>query len=108
MFPGPSTASPAGAPKSAALPAPSAVPERSPVPASVVTTPPVAILRIVWLPVSATRSVPPGPCATPFGERKRAAGPVPSAAPGFPLLPAYAVTKSEAIFRTWSLPESAT
>ena len=61
-------------------------------PASVLTTPPGAIFRIVWLPVSATYTLPALSTATPCGWLKSAALPVPSALPLTPANPASVLT----------------
>jgi hypothetical protein len=60
---------------------PSALPELPANPANVVTAPPDVIFRIVLLPLSATYTVPLLSTATPLGEKKRAALPLPSELP---------------------------
>ena len=86
------TATPEGKLKLAAAPVPSALPEVPP-PASVVTTPAGEIWRILWLPESATVTVPSVPTATPNGALKLAAAPVPSALPAaFAAEPAHVAT----------------
>ena len=71
--------------KRAAVPVPSALPSRTCCPASVVTTPSGVIFRMVSLAVSATKRLPAPSTATPEGQLKRAAAPVPSALPDEPL-----------------------
>src|SRR5437588_1106315 len=109
MLPLPSTAIPEGRLNRAVLPAPSKLPLTPAEPARVVTTAPGVILRIVWLPVSPTYTLPALSNATPRGPEKRAATPVPSAAPGGPGEPAKVVTTPAAeILRTVLLSLSAT
>ena len=59
-------------------------PEQPGRPASVVTTPPAVIFRIVWLLVSATYTLPAALTATPGGKLNRAVLPVPSMFPALP------------------------
>ena len=92
-----STATPAGPLKRAAAPVPSAVPGLPAVPASVVTTPPDVIIRIVWLPVSPTYTLPAASTATPTGALKCAPSPVPSVLPLMPASPANVVTTPAAL-----------
>ncbi len=80
-------------------------------PATVVTTPVEAtILRIWWLPVSATYKLAPAASTTiPAGELNRAAAPVPLVLPADPAVPARVVTVPLAsIFRITWLAVSAT
>src|ERR1035437_5927547 len=91
-LPAPSTATPLGNLKRAAAPVPSALPDEPAVPASVVTTPLGVIFRMVLLFVSATKTLPAPSTATPEGDQKRAAAPVPSALPYEPADPASVVT----------------
>ncbi len=92
------------------MPVPSALPEVPAVPASVVTTPPGAIMRMVSLPVSATKMSPVvESSAMPAGLLNDAAEPVPSALPAVPAVPANVVTTpAEVTWRMVSLPVSAT
>ena len=62
-----------------------------PLPAKVVTTPLGVILRILWLPISATYTLPKASTASPLGLLKLAATPVPFVEPLTPL-PAKVVT----------------
>ena len=88
--PVPSTATPEGRKKLAAVPCPSTRPE-NPEPARVVTFPVGVILRMRLLPVSATYTVPFPSTAAPEGERKLASVPFPSEKEALPL-PASVVT----------------
>src|SRR5437660_206684 len=93
----------------APLPAPSALPALPANPASVVTAPADVPLRIVWLIVSATQTVPAMSTAKPVGTLKRAALPVPSAPPALPANPASVVTTpADVTLRIVWLGESAT
>ena len=74
----PSTATPKGLPNCAVAPGPSALPA-VPLPASVLTIPVAVILRMRWLPRSATYKVPLPSTATPKGPLNCAVAPVPSA-----------------------------
>ncbi len=105
-----STARPCGPLKSAAEPVPSVLPVVPAVPARVVTTPPGVIMRMVSLPVSATKTSPVvGSSVTPTGPLNRAAEPVPSVLPAVPAVPARVVTTpAGVIMRIVSLPVSAT
>src|SRR5688500_16366921 len=80
----PSLPTPDGVLNRAAFPVPSADPPVPAVPATVVTTPPLVILRIVWLFWSATNTLPRLSTATPLGLENCAAPPVPSALPRLP------------------------
>ena len=61
------------------------------------------------LPESATKTLPAPSTATPLGQLKRAAAPVPSALPDEPAVPASVVTTpAGVIFRMVLLPVSAT
>src|SRR5271157_5152830 len=79
---------PSGARKRAAAAAPSVSPGLPAAPATVLTTPSGVILRMVLLPVSATKRFPALSTAIPPGDWKRAALPGPSALPGAPIRPA--------------------
>ena len=95
--------------KRALVPLALVVPERPGLPATVVTTPPAVILRIVWLPASQTKTLPEASTASPAGALKRAALPVASVAPVIPALPARVVTTpAGVILRIVWLPVSAT
>jgi hypothetical protein len=65
----------------------SALPDEPAVPASVVTTPLGVTFRMVVLLVSATKTLPDPSTATPLGQEKRAAAPVPSTLPDEPAVP---------------------
>src|SRR5450631_993218 len=91
-LPAASTAMAVGTLKRAALPVPSTYPKLPARPASVVTTAAGVILRIVWLPVSATYTLPAPSTATENGVANRAALPVPSALPGLFAKPAKVLT----------------
>ena len=64
-LPAPSTATPQGLLRRAAAPVPSALPGEPAVPANVVTTPVAVIFRMVWLLVSATKTLSAPSTATP-------------------------------------------
>ena len=69
-------------------------------PAKVVTTPALVILRMQWLFVSVTYKLLSESVVIPEGKLKRAAGPVPSAHPAVPGVPAKSVTlPAVSIFR---------
>ena len=67
---------------------PSVLPLEPAVPAKVVTTPALVTFRIVWLSVSATKTLPAVSTATPLGVSNLAAEPVPSVEPEEPAVPA--------------------
>ena len=118
MFWAESVAMPLMVPKVALLPVPSAKPLAPP--ASVETTPPAVILRMAWLPLSATYTLPGLSAATAVGALNKAPVPemfdpvplVDPAAPAAPvpgLFPAKVVTTPPvAILRITLLPVSAT
>ena len=104
-----STATPYGASKLAAAPVPSALPTTPSVPASVVTTPAGVTWRMASLSLSATYTFPALSTATPSGRSKLAAGPVASALPTTPAVPASVVTTpAGVILRIVLFPSSAT
>jgi len=102
---------PEGLRNSDACPVPSANPGVPAKPARVVTTPLCVTFRTVWFPVSHRNSEVPS-LVIPEGDRKRASGPVPSAEPGVPDVPARVVTSpNAAVTTTWRMvwfPVSAT
>src|SRR5262245_40069127 len=91
---------------------PSSLPVLPASPASVVTTPPGLILRMVWLPESATHTVHDKSSWTHAGHSNRAVlplPPVPSVLPVLPACPASVVTTPAGlILRMVWLPMSAT
>ena len=89
---------PVGSLKLAAVPVAFVLPNE-PEPASVVTTPAAVIFRIAWFAESATYTVPSTPTATPWGELKLAAVPVPSALPDEPEPASVVTTPAAVIFR---------
>src|SRR6267142_991245 len=87
-----SVATPNGRLKLAAAPTPSVLPPAPADPANVLTTPAGVILRMVLLYVSDTYTLPALSVATPDGNLKLAAVPVPSALPATPADPASVLT----------------
>jgi hypothetical protein len=71
---------------------PSALPADPGLPTTVLTTPEAVTLRIVWLFLSATYTVPAESTARPRGESKRASLPDPSVLPDELGLPANVLT----------------
>ena len=102
-------AMPPGLLKRAAVPAPLALPELPERPAALVTTAALVILRMLWLPLSATWKVPEASRVMAFGVLKRALPPVASVVPEVPARPAKVVTSpAGVILRMAWLPLSAT
>ena len=91
-YPTLSSATSAGHANRAAAPAPSANPAAPALPASVVTVPSAATLRNVWLPASATYTLPSASPTIPDGQKNRASSPLPSVPPVAPTLPANVAT----------------
>src|SRR5262245_306044 len=101
MLPAASTAMPRGVLKRAVEPFASVEPVEFASPATVDTTPPGVILRIVWLNVSATYRLPALSTATSSGWLNCAIVPAPSVDPGEEATPATVVTTPAAeILRT--------
>ena len=77
--------------------------------ASVVTVPSTAILRMVALPESTTKTLPAPSTAKPRGWLNKALGEAPSRRPAMPAMPADVVTTPDAVtLRIVPLPVSAT
>jgi hypothetical protein len=102
-----STATPAGQLNEAPAPVPSAN-VADPLPASVVTTPPGVSLRMRWLFLSATMTLPLLSTATPEGSMNKAPAPAPSENPYDPPPASVVTTPPGVTLRMRWLLESAT